>query len=63
MPSSSIIHLIALAVLFTALTFLGRGLAKCEGATPPGRDRRIAAALFTIAAALFLAAGVLRSGG
>lgn len=57
MPMSLGINLVALAFLTVGLMFLTRGLVEGRGTMPKGRDRRAAAVLFVISAALFLAAG------
>ncbi len=51
------LNLFALGFLTVGLAYLARGLAQGKGTVPKGRDRRIAAALLAVAAALFLAAG------
>ncbi|MEX5236022.1 hypothetical protein [Kocuria arenosa] len=57
MPTSLRLNLLALGVLTAGLAFLAHGLVEGKGTMPKGRDRRAAAALFTVSAALFLAAG------
>ena len=59
MPTSLKLHLIALGFVFAGLAFLAHGLVegKGKGTMPKGRDRRAAAGLFAVSAALFLTAG------
>lgn len=57
MPTSLKLHVIALGFVFVGLAFLAHGLVEGKGAMPKGRDRRAAAGLFAVAAALFLTAG------
>lgn len=63
MPTSLKINLIALGFLFAGLAFLARGLVEGRGTMPKGRDRRAAAGLFLVSAALFLTAGGLLMSG
>jgi hypothetical protein len=57
MRTSVVLNLIALGVLTVGLAYLARGLALGKGTMPQGRDRRAAAGLLAIAAALFITAG------
>ena len=57
MPTSLQLDFIALGFLFAGALFMARGLAEGKGTMPKGRDRRAAAVLFAVSAALFLAAG------
>ncbi|MEX5303676.1 hypothetical protein [Kocuria sabuli] len=63
MPTSLKIHLVALGFLFVGLALLARGLVEGKGTMPKGRDRRAAAGMFLVSAALFLAAGGLLMSG
>lgn len=57
------LHLVALGFLFAGLAFLARDLVAGRGTMPKGRDRRAAAGLFLVSAALFLTAGSLLMSG
>lgn len=57
MRTSLQLNLLALGFLFAGALFMARGLVEGKGTMPKGRDRRAAAALFLVAAALFLTAG------
>jgi hypothetical protein len=59
MPTSLQFNLLALGFLTAGLAFMARGLTEGKGTMPKGRDRRAAAGLLAVAAALFLAAGGL----
>ncbi len=63
MPTSLRIHLVALGFLFVGLAFLARGLVEGKGTMPKGRDRRAAAGLLLVPAALLLTAGGLLTSG
>ena len=63
MRTSVVLNLIALGFLTIGLAYVARGLTRGRGTMPKGGDRRIAATLLAVAAALFLAAsGFLASG-
>jgi hypothetical protein len=57
MPTSLKLNLLALGFLTAGLAFMAHGLVEGKGTMPKGRDRRVAAALIAVSAALFLAAG------
>ena len=57
MRTSLQLNFIALGFLFAGALFMARGMVEGKGAMPKGRDRRAAAALLAISAALFMTAG------
>ncbi|GAA1747089.1 hypothetical protein [Kocuria aegyptia] len=63
MPTSLKLNFIALGFLFAGALFMARGLAEGKGTMPKGRDRRAAAGLLAVAAAMFLTAGVFLMSG
>lgn len=63
MPTSLKLNFIALGLLFAGALFMARGLVEGKGTMPKGRDRRAAAGLLVVSAALFLTAGVFLMSG
>ncbi|MGQ1798076.1 hypothetical protein ACT4S5_13200 [Kocuria oceani] len=63
MRTSLRLNFTALGFLFAGALFMARGMAEGKGTMPKGRDRRAAAGMLAVAAALFLTAGAFLMAG